>query len=105
MISEIVKVLILVIGSVLTTYVVPYLKAKVGEYKYNELERFIKTAVQAMKQYYIDVPANNTTKKARVTAMAKEYMRDTLKFELTDAQLDLLIEGIYNGIKEGMAKD
>lgn len=89
------------ISALVTRWVIPFIKTKIGEYRYAELRKFIEDGVKAMKQYYGDSAEYNQMKKARVTGMAKEFMRNTLKLELTDAQLDLLIEGIYNGVKQG----
>ena len=98
MITVLIKALVAVLSVVITVYIVPWIKGKIGEDKYAEILSIIKYAVRCAEQYY--TPEQNEEKKEFV----KSYIIDKateigLKMSVED--LDMLIEGIVNEVKKG----
>lgn len=84
------KISISVCIAVVTYYIVPLIKEKLNDVKYAQLLAAIKTAVDAAEQT-IKEPGMGCIKKEHVLDWAK-YWCLKHKIEITDVQLDHLIE-------------
>lgn len=86
--SQILSVIISVLGLLLTYYIVPYLKNKTGTEKMNHMILWVKAAVAAAEMIYPDIKSGEKK---------KEYVMEFLKSKgvtITDQELDALIEAV-----------
>ena len=96
MVSVIVKAVVAVLSVLITSVVIPYIKGKIGENKYNEIKYYVEYAVRCAEQIY--TPEQWQEKKAYV----KEYIiRKANEFgiDMTEEDINVLIEGIVNEVK------
>lgn len=96
MVSVIVKAVVAVLSVLITSVVIPYIKGKTGENKYNEIKYYIEYAVRCAEQIY--TPEQWQEKKAYV----KEYIiRKANEFgiDMTEEDINILIEGVVNEVK------
>ena len=70
---------------------------KVDEYNLGKLMMFIEYAVRWAEQIY--TPEQNLKKKEKVYGRAKVYLQQ-LGLDLTDDQLDTIVEGMVNEVKK-----
>ena len=81
----------------ISSYVMPYLKLRLTDNEMEMLKRFIKVAVMCANQIY--TPEEWKKKKEYVLAEVEKFLNDRVKIKLTAEQIDLLIEGIVNEVK------
>lgn len=93
------KISISVCIAVVTYYIVPLIKEKLNDVKYAQLLAAIKTAVDAAEQT-IKEPGMGYIKKEQVLDLAK-YWCIKHKIEITDTQLDHLIEHFVYELNRG----
>lgn len=96
MVSVIVKAVVAVLSVLITSVVIPYIKGKIGENKYNEIKYYVEYAVRCAEQIY--TPEQWQEKKAYV----KEYIIHKAKefgIDMTEEDINVLIEGIVNEVK------
>ncbi len=96
MITVIIKALVAVLSVLITSVVIPYIKGKIGENKYNEIKYYVEYAVRCAEQLY--TPEQWQEKKAYVKAYILRKAAD-LGINMTEEDLDILIEGIVNEVK------
>ena len=96
LVSVIIKSIVAILSVVVTTVIVPYIKQRLGDDKYAELTNYVEWAVRSAEQIY--TPEEWEQKKAYVMnyiiAKAAE-----LKIELTENDINILVEGIVNLVK------
>lgn len=95
---KIILAIITIIGGLVSAYVIPYLKAKFSTEQLDTLTYYITVAVRCAEQIY--TPEQWAEKKSYVTTYAKDVINDLVKINLTDEQLDAIIEGIVNEVKK-----
>lgn len=95
-IFEIIKVVVMVIVLVITRYLVPLLKEKVGADKLAQAEKWAKYAV--LKAQQVLWTEDGPDKKAYVTEFLKEILM-AKNIALSDEQLDVLIEAAVKQMK------
>lgn len=96
-ISLIIKVVVLIIASVITTYVIPFIKSKMGDDNYKNLVQFITLCVRSAEQLF--TPEQWKEKKEYVLGLAQGWVSSNLKINISDEQLDSIIEGLVNEVK------
>lgn len=96
LITVIVKAIIAVLSVLITSVVIPYIKGKIGENKYEEIKYYVIYAVRCAEQVY--KPEQWQEKKAYVMAYIIRKASE-LGIEMTDEDLNILIEGIVNEVK------
>lgn len=96
LITVILKAVLAIISVVITTVIVPYVKERIGQDKYNKLVEYTKFAVRCAEQLY--TPEEWEQKKAYVSQYITEKATD-LGIGLNEQDIDLLIEGVVNLIK------
>lgn len=99
-ITKLIEAILTVITILITAYVIPYLKSKIGTDKYEQLKQFTEAAVRAAEQIY--TPEEWKLKKDYVVKLISERA-DTLGIGLNEAEIDALIEGIVNYVKHNKA--
>lgn len=96
MITKITECTITVILLIVSAYVIPFLKSKIGADKMQLLEQFVEATVRAAEQLY--TPEEWKLKKDYVTRLVTDKAND-LGIGLNEAELDAVIEGIVNYVK------
>ena len=84
--------------AVLSYFVIPWIKNKLGNDKYAQLLDFIEWCVRWAEQKY--TPEQNQMKKKEVYKKVFEYS-EQIGIKVTGEQLDALIEGVVNAVKKG----
>ena len=100
MIKLIVEAVLGVIALFVSTYVIPWLKTRIGADKLQILEQFVQDCVRAAEQIY--TPEDWTLKKDYVTRLVADKATD-LGLGLNEAEIDAIIEGIVNYVKHNRA--
>ena len=93
---EIVKVVVMVAALLITRYLVPWLKEKIGADKLAMAEKWAKYAVLKAQQVLWDETGKD--RKAYVTEFLKEILM-AKNIALSDEQLDVLIEAAVKQMK------
>ena len=100
LIATITEAVVGVITLLITAYLIPWLKTKITAEKQQEFYSWVEYAVKAARQIYPDTPENNAKKKEFVSNFIVDIAaRLGLKFTMDE--INTIIEGIYNGVKEG----
>lgn len=94
--EKIIELIITLILAVLSIFVIPYLKQKVGQDKYEQLISFIEWCVRWAEQKY--TPEENHQKKIAVYERVSDYAEE-IGIKVTPTQLDSLIEGVVHLVK------
>lgn len=84
----------------ISTYVIPWLKAKCGNENMNMIMGYIAMAVRCAEQIY--TPDQWKEKKEFVMDYMLNIINTVVKVDLTREQLDVLIEGAVNEIKKNI---
>lgn len=93
---EIIKVVVMVAALVVTRYLIPWMKEKIGTEKLAQIEKWVRYAVEMAQQVYWSKPGED--RKAIVT----EFLRDILiakNISISEEQLDVLIEATVKEMK------
>lgn len=96
MITVIIKAVLAILSVFITTVLVPYIKERMGNDKYNKLVEYTKYAVRCAEQIY--TPEEWEKKKQYVSQYITEKAND-MGIGLNEQDIDLLIEGVVNLIK------
>lgn len=96
MITVIIKAVLAILSVFITTVLVPYIKERIGNDKYNKLVEYTKYAVRCAEQLY--TPEEWEKKKQYVSQYITEKAND-MGIGLNEQDIDLLIEGVVNLIK------
>ena len=97
---KIILALITIIGSIVSAYVVPYLRTKIGADQLEKANYYIKKAVRCADQLFTEDEWKE--KKAYVMNYAMRIVNDKLHINLTEEDVNVIIEGIVNeGHKAG----
>ena len=95
-IFEVIKIVVMVAALVVTRYLVPWLKEKIGADKLAQIEKWTKYAVEMAQQVHWSQPGKD--RKAIVT----EFLREILaakNISISDGQLNVLIEAAVKEMK------
>lgn len=84
--------------TIITAFVVPWLKAKISETQLDQLKKYIEMAVRCANQIY--TPEEWIKKKNFVWEYILNIVNDKFTLSLTNADIDTLIEGVVNEVKE-----
>ena len=95
-IFEIIKVVVMVAVLVVTRYVVPWIREKIGDEQLAVAEKWVKYAV--LKAQQVLWAESGEDKKAYVTQFLKELLT-AKNIALSDEQLDVLIEAAVKQMK------
>lgn len=95
-IFEIIKVVVMAAALVITRYLVPWIKGKIGTNNLETIEKWTKFAVLKAQQVLWE--KDGADKKAYVTEFLKEILM-AKNIALSDEQLDVLIEAAVKQMK------
>lgn len=88
---EILKIIFAICSVLITVYLVPYIKAKLSDAKYENLLAVVDTAVRAAEQVFHKGEKKGPIKKAEVLKFMHEWLEKN-KIKITEEQLSQLIE-------------
>lgn len=94
----ILRAITIVIILFVTNFIEPYIKSKISVTELAKLENYIRTGVRCAEQIY--TPEQWAEKKAYVLSHIKALIGEVVKLDLTDEQIDTLIEGIVYEVKK-----
>ena len=97
MLIKIIGAILTIIVTLVSAYVVPFVKAKIGESNYALLISYIGIGVRCAEQLY--TTEQWAEKKQYVLDYTKGLVDKVVHIKLTDAELDTLIEGVVNEVK------
>lgn len=97
LLQKLVEAIVTILCLLITAYVVPWLKQKIGDDKYNKFVDFVDKCVRAADQYYES--DQWVEKKAYVVGIAQGYA-EKLAIGLDENEIDAIIEGLVNALRE-----
>lgn len=95
-ITIIIRAVLAILSVIITTVIVPYIKERIGQDKYDKLVEYTKYAVRCAEQMF--TPEQWEEKKQYVSKYITEKAND-IGIGLNEQDIDLLIEGVVNLIK------
>lgn len=95
-IFEVLRLVVLIAVFIVTCYLIPWIKRKIGQDKLDEVTRWTNTAVLMAQQVYYAKPGEE--RKAIVIEILKG-MLTAKNISITDEQLDMLIEAAVKAMK------
>ena len=99
MITKIVEAVVTVILLLISAYVIPWLKNKIGEDKYNQIIAYCEKCVRAAEQIFTE--EEREQKKQYVEKSMVLYL-EKIGYEISVTELNTIIEASVNYIKYGM---
>lgn len=99
LIQKIIEVIIALVIVGITTYVVPFIRTKLSSDELATLKQYITFAVGCAEMYF--TTEEGKKKKEYVTNYVKKILSSLSNIEVTDEQLDVMIEGIVYEVKYG----
>jgi LL-H family phage holin len=93
---EVLKVVVMLAALLVTRYLIPWIKGKIGADKLSEIASWAKQAVLMAQQVYKDW--SGPDKKAYVTEFLKEIL-ELKNLDLSDEQINVLIEAAVKQMK------
>ena len=96
MIKLFVECVLGLIAFIVSTYLIPWLRTRIGADKMQMLEQFVEACVRAAEQMY--TPEDWKLKKDYVTKLVTEKANE-LGLGLNEAEVDAIIEGVVNYVK------
>lgn len=95
--TQIIVVLIMIIGSVVSSYLIPYLSSKFQASELDKLMDFAKKSVEWANQ---TIPPDQwERKKNEVMNLVIDYMEKNLKIKLSTKDIDVIVEALVNEAK------
>lgn len=95
-IFEVLKLLVMVMALIVTTYLIPFLREKVGAEKLADVEKWVKFAV--LKAQQVMQASSGKEKKLYVVEFVRTIV-DWYGLLLTSEQIDILIESAVKQMK------
>lgn len=95
-IFEIIKVIVMVAALLITRYLVPWIREKIGAERLTEIRKWAAQAVLKAQQVFTEY--SGPEKKAYVTEFLKEILT-AKNISLSDEQIDILIEAAVKEMK------
>jgi len=96
---EIALAVISIISALVSAYFVPYLRSRFSAEQLAIFERYVERAVRCAEQIF--TPEEWEQKKEYVLEYSKGIINNLVKINLTDEQINTIIEGIVNEVKKG----
>ena len=95
---KIIGAVITILVSLITAFVIPWLKSKFNKEQLEKFDYYLNLAVRCANQIY--PPEQWIEKKQYVTHYITDKVNNVLKMSLTAEDIDVLIEGAVNAVKE-----
>lgn len=95
---DLMKILIALLGVLVTGYLIPWIKNHVSESQMRQLDYYCSVAVRCAEQIF--TPEQFNEKKQYVTEYIRRVVDARLSIKITDEDIDLIVEGVVNAIKK-----
>lgn len=95
---NLILVIIPVLGTILTSFIIPYFKEQIGNEKLNKYQEWVNMAVKAAEMIFTE-SGKGTEKKAYVVQFLTEQFNKN-KVVITEEQMNILIESAVKQMKE-----
>lgn len=99
LITKIVEAVLTIILALVSAYLIPWIKNKLGDDRYRELVEFCEICVRSAEQLFTEEQAQE--KKTYVVEMIVPYVRK-LGLNLGEEEINAIIESCVNFVKYGM---
>lgn len=99
---QIILALIPILGTVLTVYIIPYIKEKIGNEKLAKYEYWASMAVEAAELIYKEQGMGETKKKYVVNFLNEMFNKN--KIVITEEQIEILVESCVKEMKMNESK-
>lgn len=99
MFVKLVMSMISIASVLITAFVLPYIKAKITAEQMDQLAYYVTVAVRCAEQLF--TPAQWEQKKNYVYDYIMHIVNTKLHINLTEQDIDIIIEGIVNEVKKG----
>lgn len=96
--EQIVRGIIIILSAIITYAVIPYIRSKVTAEQLNIIRGYAETAVRCAEQVY--TPEQWKIKKVYVMNYLRDLINTKLHINITEAELDVLVESIVNEVKK-----
>lgn len=93
---KIILAIITIIGGLISAYVIPYLRTKIGADQLDKVNYYIGVAVRCADQIFTEEQWKE--KKEYVLDYAMRIVNEKLHINLTQEDVDIIIEGLVNEI-------
>lgn len=87
-----------IVSALITAFVIPYIKNKIGIEKLDQINYYAEKAVKCAEQIF--TPDEWKEKKAYVMKFVYDICVKTLKIDISYEQLDTIVEGIVYQVKK-----
>lgn len=87
-----------IIGAIAAAYVIPFIKTKISATEMQKLIEYVNIAVRCAEQIY--TVEQWLDKKEYVMKEVIEFMNNKLRIELSYDQIDTIVEGVVNEVKQ-----
>lgn len=95
---KIISAILTVLVALITTFVIPWIKSRVETAKLDKVNYYVQMAVRCAEQIY--TPEQWKEKKQYVTDYVTKLCNDNFHLTLTSEDIDVIIEGAVNLIKQ-----
>lgn len=96
--TQIIVTLIMIIGAVVSSYIIPFLSSK---FQSNELDKLMDFAKKSVEWANQTIPPDQwERKKNEVMNLVIDYMEKNLKIKLSTRDIDVIIEALVNEAKK-----
>jgi len=96
---QIISGVITILMALVSAYVIPWLKSRIDDVQLQQINSYIELAVRCANQIY--TPEQWQEKKRYVTSYITELINDKFSLTLNSVDIDTLIEGKVNEVKNG----
>lgn len=96
LISKLVEAIVTVILVLVSAYVIPWLKNKIGEDKYNQIASFAETVVRSAEKIYT---VDEWAQKKRYAVDLVQKKAEELGLSITEEEINAIIEGAVQAVK------
>ena len=96
LITKLVEAIVTVVIVLISAYVIPWLKGKIGEDKYNQIVAFAETCVRSAEKIFPS--AQSMQKKEYVVEMVQKKAEE-IGITITQDEINAIVEGCVHAIK------
>ena len=94
--TKLIESIVTVVIVIITAYVIPWLKNKIGEDKFNQIMLYAEMLVRSAEKIYT---VEEWKEKKQYTVAMLTAKANEMGVELTDAEINAIIEGAVKAIK------
>lgn len=98
MIKMIMDSVFTILSVLITAYVIPWIKSKIGALKYAQLVEYTEIAERAAKELFKD----NSDKREYVISVVTQYAENVLGMNVNENMVRMVLEGVYNLYKDSI---